>query len=72
VHNNILIGKPEGKRTLERRRCRWKDTINKGCQRYRMRSCGLDSAGLGYILVAGCCEHGNEPSGGVTGGEIFD
>jgi hypothetical protein len=25
--------------------------------------CGLDSTGSGQILVAGCCECGDEPSG---------
>jgi hypothetical protein len=25
--------------------------------------CGLDSSGSGYGEVAGCCEHGDEPSG---------
>jgi hypothetical protein len=24
--------------------------------------CGLDASGLGQRPVAGCCEHGNEPS----------
>jgi hypothetical protein len=25
--------------------------------------CGLDSSGSGQEPVAGCCEHGNDPSG---------
>jgi len=32
--------------------------------------CGLDSAS-GHRLVAGCCEHGNEPSGYIIGTDIF-
>jgi hypothetical protein len=31
----------------------------------------LDSSGSGYVPVAGCCEHGNEPSGFVKGGEFL-
>jgi hypothetical protein len=34
--------------------------------------CGLDSSGSGEGPVAGSCEHGNEPSGSIKGGEFFD
>jgi hypothetical protein len=34
--------------------------------------CGLDSSGSGYVAVAGCCEHGNKPSGSIKGGEFLD
>jgi hypothetical protein len=34
--------------------------------------CGLDSSGLGYGQVAGSCEHGDEPSGSIKGGEFLD
>jgi hypothetical protein len=30
--------------------------------------CRLDASGS----VAGCCEHGNEPSGSIKGGEFLD
>jgi hypothetical protein len=33
---------------------------------------GLDSSGSGQGPVAGCCEHGNEPSGSIKGGEFLD
>jgi hypothetical protein len=33
---------------------------------------GLDSVGLGFGPVAGCCKHGNEPSGSINGGEFLD
>jgi hypothetical protein len=33
---------------------------------------GLDSSGSGCGPVAGCCEHGNEPSGSVKGREFLD
>jgi hypothetical protein len=29
--------------------------------------CGLDSFGSGQRSVAGCCEHGSEPSGSIKG-----
>jgi hypothetical protein len=32
-------------------------------------SCGLNSSGSGQGLVVGPCEHGNEPSGSIKGGE---
>jgi hypothetical protein len=33
--------------------------------------CGLNSQGAGQGPVAGCCEHGNEPSGSINVG-VFD
>jgi hypothetical protein len=33
---------------------------------------GLDSSGSGQGLVAGSCEHSNEPSGFIIGGEYLD
>jgi len=33
---------------------------------------GHDSTSLGQGLVAGSCEHGNEPSGSMTGSEFFE
>jgi hypothetical protein len=37
-----------------------------------MVSCGLDVSDLGYGSVTGCCEHSNEPSGSIKGGEFLD
>jgi hypothetical protein len=37
----IFVGKPEGKRPLERATCRWEDNIQMDL-RERMRWCGLD------------------------------
>jgi hypothetical protein len=34
--------------------------------------CGLDACSSGSGPVAGCCEHGNEPSGSIKGGEFVD
>jgi hypothetical protein len=34
--------------------------------------CGLDSPVSGYGSVAGCCEHGDEPTGYMKWGEWFD
>jgi hypothetical protein len=41
--------------------------LKKGVKR-----CGLHSSGSGDGSVAGCCEHGNEPSGFIKGGEFLD
>jgi hypothetical protein len=32
--------------------------------------CGFDSSGSGWGSVASSCEHGNEPSGSIKGGEV--
>jgi hypothetical protein len=34
--------------------------------------CGLDSSGSGQSQVAGSCEHGNNPSGSVKGGDFLE
>jgi hypothetical protein len=53
--------KPEGKKTFERSRRRWKDNImiyfNIMMERHKL---GL--SGLGQEKLAGCCECGNESS----------
>jgi hypothetical protein len=38
----------------------------------RVGTCGLDTSGSGHGLVAGSCEHGNEPSGPVQSWEFLD
>jgi hypothetical protein len=63
----VLMGKPEGKRPLERRRRRWEDGIKIDLREIGCGGCGVDSPGSGYGPLAGCCECGDEPSGsGVT------
>jgi hypothetical protein len=59
----VLVGKPEGKRPLERPRRRWEDGI-----RMDLRETGLGSVDYirltsGQGPVAGCCECDDEPSG---------
>jgi hypothetical protein len=58
----VLVGKPEGKRSLERPRRRWEDGI-----RMDLREIGLGVwIGFDWLRqgpVAGCCECGDEPSG---------
>jgi hypothetical protein len=34
--------------------------------------CGLDASGSGYEPVMGSCEHCNELSGSIKGGEFLD
>jgi hypothetical protein len=43
----VLVGKPEGQRTLARPRRRWEDTIKMDLQGSGMGGYGLDWAGLG-------------------------
>jgi len=61
---NILIGKPEGKRPLGKPRRRWKIILLGN----RVVECRLNSTGSEQGSVAGPCEHGNEPSGFIKGG----
>jgi hypothetical protein len=35
-------------------------------------SCGLSASGSGQKQVASYCEHDNEPSGSIKGGEFLD
>jgi hypothetical protein len=35
-------------------------------------SCGLDISGSGYGPMVGFCEHGNEISGSIKGGDFLD
>jgi len=37
-----------------------------------VRRCGLDPSGSGQGLEADPCEHGNESSGSINGGEFLD
>jgi hypothetical protein len=43
----LLVGKPEGKRSLRRLRCRWIDNIKIDLSRDRIECCGLDWSGSG-------------------------
>jgi hypothetical protein len=58
----ILFGSP---------RRRWEDNI-KWIFGKSVRRCGLDLAGSAQRLVAGSCEHDNEPSGSMKGGDFLD
>jgi hypothetical protein len=57
----VLVGKPEGKRPLERPRRRWEDNIRMDLQEV---GCGGQ--------VTGTCECGEEPSGSIKRGEFPD
>jgi hypothetical protein len=60
----VLVGMPEGKRPVVRRRHRWEDNINMDLREID-RWDELDSAGSVLGSVAGFCGHGNEPSGSI-------
>jgi hypothetical protein len=59
----VFVGKPEGKRPLERPRRRWENGIRMDLKEIGWGSCGVDSPGLGQGSKAGCGECGDEPSG---------
>jgi hypothetical protein len=61
----VLVGRPEGKRTLGRPRRRWENNI-----KLDLKEIGID--GVNWIQLAhigssggGFCVHGNEPSGTI-------
>jgi hypothetical protein len=65
---NILVGRPEGRRPLERPRCRWEDNI-----KMDLREIGFGEVDwIHWAQVAGSCEHGDEPSGSIKCGEFLD
>ena len=59
--NRVLVGKPEGRRLLERPRRRWENNIKIDLREVGPEH-GLDRSGLGYGQVAGSCECGNKHS----------
>jgi hypothetical protein len=62
----VLVGKPEGKRPLERPKRRWEDNIKMDLQKV---GCG----GLDWIeLAQDRCENSNEPSGSIKCREFLD
>jgi hypothetical protein len=63
--HSALVGKPEGKRPLERHRRRWEDNIIMD-----LREIGWE--GMDWMHLVGPCEHGNESSGSIKFGEFLD
>jgi hypothetical protein len=56
----VLVGKPEGKRPLGRRRCRWEDNTEIDLKRHRMGLYGLNSSGSGQEPAQGPSKYGSE------------
>jgi hypothetical protein len=54
----VLVGKPEGKRPLERPKRRREEGVRMDLMEIGLGGCGLDSTGSGQGLVEGCCECG--------------
>jgi hypothetical protein len=64
----VLVGKPEGKRTVGRPRRRWEGNIKADIQEV---GCG----GMDWFELAkdrDACECGNEPSVSIKWGEVLD
>jgi hypothetical protein len=66
-----LVGKPEGRRPLERPRRRWDDNIKMDLREVGWGGHGLDQSGSGYGQVASSCECGYEPSGSINAGNFL-
>jgi hypothetical protein len=63
VYYKVLVGNPEGKRTLGSPRRRWEDGVRMDLRAIGLGGgCELDSTVSGQGPVAGCCECGDEPS----------
>jgi hypothetical protein len=64
-----LVGKPEGRRPLEKPRRKWEDNI-----KMDLREVGLghrlDRSGSGQGRVASSCEYGDETSGSIKYGNF--
>jgi hypothetical protein len=58
-----LVEKTEGNRQFARPRRRWENNIKLDLREIAYEGVG----GLKWDLVAGSCEHGNEPSGSIKG-----
>jgi len=67
---NTLVGKPEGKSPLGRLRRTWEDNIKMDLKEIRWESVDLMNLALGQL--AGSCEHSNETSGSILGGDFLD
>jgi hypothetical protein len=70
-----LVGKPEGRRSLVRPRCRWEDNIKMDLLEVGWARGGghrLDRYGSGQEQVASSCECGDEPSGSTKCGEFLE
>ena len=68
----VLVGKPEGKRPLERPRRRWEDNIKMGLQKVGCGSMDLIELVRGRDSWPGNCECGNEHTGSIKSGEFLD
>jgi hypothetical protein len=62
-----LVGKPKGRRPLERPRRRWEDNI-----KMDLREVGFDQSGSGYGQAVGSCEYGDKLSGFIKRGKFLE
>jgi hypothetical protein len=69
--NTFLAGNLQGKRALRIHSCRRENNIKMDLKEIGWKG-GLHSSGSGKGKVVGSCEHGNEPSGSIKGGEFLD
>jgi hypothetical protein len=69
--HKILDGKPEGNRPLGRLRRRREDKIRVDLRGTGWEDVDWSFSGSEQGPVAGCCKHGNEPSGFMKGGEFL-
>jgi hypothetical protein len=68
----ILVGNPEGKRLLRRRRCRWVVNIKMDLREIEWDGTDWINLAQGNGPVEGSCEHGNEPLGSIKCSEVLE
>ena len=63
-----LVGKPDGKKPLEKPSFTWGNTI-----KMDLKEIGLGGVNWIYLALAVCCESGNEPPGSTKcGGFLYE
>jgi hypothetical protein len=67
----VLVGKPEGKRSLGRPSRRCQDNIKMDLQEVGRGSWGLDGVGSGQEQVACTCGYSEELSGSINAGNFL-
>jgi hypothetical protein len=62
----ILVGKPDGKRPLEKPSFTWRNNI-----KMYLQVIGLGGLNLIYVALTDCCESGNEHPGSIKCGRFL-
>jgi hypothetical protein len=70
MYTNFWTENRSRKRPLGKPRNRWKANTGADLKSKKVCRCGVETSGLGYAPGASSCEHSNEPSVSIQGGEF--